>query len=125
MTPNTIDLRPRQARLLAYAGDPFDFHIRLTLADGGDVDVADWEWRATVQTGYAGIDFEWEAEPSGVHLWLRGEVTARIGSRDYPYDVTGRHPQAGEGVTVLRGVFNAARRITVPLRSDPDLVPAA
>lgn len=123
MTGWVVDLQPRTATLLAYRGDPFDFHLRLTDADGQPVDVTGWDWRATVITGTRRIDFEWAAEGDGVRLWMRGDDTARLPAnerRGFPYDVTTRQPDAGEGRTVLRGRMMVAQRVTDPLRT-PDL----
>lgn len=122
--PTLVNLQPVSARLLAYQADPFDFHLRLTI-DGAPVDVSGWEWRATIEAGRVRIDFEWRTEDdgTGVRLWLRGEDTARLPlGREWPFDVTTRQLEAGEGVTVLRGTIKVAPRFTDPLRSDPDLV---
>lgn len=127
MTAQVVDLLPQRARLLAYAGDPFSFRIEVVDEDGDpSVDVSGWEWRATVTTGNQRLDFECEGDETGVDVWMRGEDTARLptSGREFPFDVTGRQPAAGEGTTVLRGEMTATRRVTIPLRSDPEAEPA-
>jgi hypothetical protein len=120
-----VDLRPTRAQLLGVAGDPFAFRLTLRDPDGDPIDVALWDWRATVTTGPVRLDFEWAADDSGVSLWMRGDDTARIPTgREFPYDVACRQPTAGEGMTVLSGEVFMLRRTTDALRSDPDLIPA-
>lgn len=120
-----IDLVPPSASLRAYAGDPFTFRLEVSYADGSPADVTDWEWRSAIRLEDRRLPFEHRPGVGGVDFWLRGDDTLlpRPG-QGYPFDITGRHPDAGEGVTVLRGDFMTTVRVTVPIRNDPDLVPA-
>jgi len=121
----TIDARPAQATLHAVAGDPFAFRVQIIGPDGDPVDVMGWDWAATVHTGQVRLDFSWAADSTGVRFWLLGDDTARLPpGKPWPYDVTGRQPLAGEGTTVLAGNMTAKARVTNPLRSDPEAVPA-
>jgi hypothetical protein len=120
-----VDAWPEQATLRAVAGDPFSFRVQLRGADGELVDVSMWQWAATVTTGRLRLDFEWAADDTGVRFWMRGDSTGRLAAGSpWPFDVTCRQPSAGEGVTVLAGQMFIKSRVTSPLRSDPDLVPA-
>lgn len=120
----TVDAWPARAVLRAVQGDPFAFRLVLRDPDGDVIDVALWEWRATVSTGTLRLDFETLADEGGVRLWLRGDDTARISTlRPWPFDVTTRQPTAGEGVVVLAGEMSVKARVTDPLRHDPDLSP--
>ena len=123
-----VDAWPVSATLRAVAGDPFSFCLQLRDTDGELVDVSLWEWAATVTTGRLRLDFVWSADQEGVRFWLRGDDTARLSTgRPWPFDVTCRQPTAGEGVTVLAGILaemTLKPRVTAPLRSQPDLVPA-
>lgn len=119
-----VDARPIRARLLAVSGDPFTFRLVLRDADGDPVDVSLWDWAGAVTTGQITIDFEWRADDTGVWLGLRGDETVRLPvGRDWPFDVSCRQPAAGEGVTVLSGEMSTSRRVTAPLRDDPDARP--
>jgi len=123
-TGRVVDAWPVQATLRAVAGDPFSFRVQLRGDDGELVDVQLWEWAATVATGRLRLDFEAAADEGGVRFWLRGDDTARIpAGKPWPFDVTGRQPTAGEGVTVVAGDMHVRQRVTAPLRHDPDLVP--
>jgi hypothetical protein len=125
MPTQTVNLQPVRARLLAVVGDPFEFRVILRDPDGDPIDVTLWDFRATVSTGRVRIDFEWAADDTGVSFWMRGDDTARLPQdREFPFDVAARQPTAGEGSTVLSGEMVAARRVTDPLRNDPELVPA-
>jgi hypothetical protein len=118
-----VDLTPATVRLLAYAGDPFDLHLVLSL-DGAPVDVSQWIWAAWIAApdGVV-IPFLTESEPTGVRLYLRGQDTARLPARFSPYDVTGRDPDAGEGRTVISGDIIAFSRVTPPLRGSAAVAP--
>lgn len=119
-----VDQWPAQATLQAVQGDPFSFRLQLRDADENLIDVSSWAWRATVSTGPLRLDFETEADDTGVRLWLRGDDTARLrAGKRWPFDVTCRQPSAGEGVTVLAGYVSIKQRVTDPLRNYPDEVP--
>lgn len=121
--PTTVSLVPDEALLLMYSGDPFDFAVQLSI-DGAPADVSQWTWRASIETGRGRLDFEWEPEPDGVRLWLRGEETGRLAiDTALPFDVTGRDPDAGEGRTVLRGHVKVTARVTEPFRVGAEPVP--
>lgn len=121
----TIDARPAAATLHAVAGDPFAFRVQLIDAEGDPVDVLAWDWAATVHTGTVRLDFEWATDAQGVRFWLRGDDTARLPpGKPWPFDIAARPPTAGEGVLVLAGAMTAKARVTNPLRSDPEAVPA-
>lgn len=120
-----VDAWPVLATLRAVQGDPFSFRVQLRDPDGELADVSVWSWAATVTTGRLRLDFAWAADDEGVRFWLRGDDTARLPTtKPSPFDVTCRQPSAGEGVTVLALQMWVKSRVTAPLRSDPDLVPA-
>jgi hypothetical protein len=122
--PATVDAWPVEATLRAVAGDPFAFRLVLLDGDGQPVDVALWEWAATVSTGTLRLEFEHAADEGGVRLWLRGDATARLApGKPASFDVACRQPAAGEGVMVLAGQMEVKARVTDPLRSDPDAAP--
>lgn len=119
-----VDAWPLQATLRAVSGDPFSFRLQLRDDQGDLVDVSLWAWAATVTTGKLRLDWEWAADQTGVRFWLRGDDTARLPTgRGWPFDVTGRQPTAGEGVTIVAGQMEVRARVTAPLRNDPDAVP--
>jgi hypothetical protein len=125
MTAATVDAWPQDATLRAVAGDPFAFRLVLLGDDGQPVDVSLWTWAATV-VGFnrLRLDFGWQADDTGVRLWLRGDETARLPvSTPLDFDVACRQPAGGEGVTVLAGQMILKPRVTDPLRSDPDAAP--
>jgi hypothetical protein len=123
-TPAVVDLQPQEVALLGIVGDPFSFHVRLLDDNDDPVDVSLWDWRATVTTGSERLDFDARPEGDGLVLGMRGDTTIRIPSnREFPFDLTGRPPSAGEGVMVLRGQMTMGPRVTEPLRSDPDAAP--
>lgn len=111
----TIDTSPPSYRFLAYQGDPIDVELQLSV-DGQPADVDGWVWAAQIDTGGVMISWDCTGLPNGVGLYLRGIDTLRLPQRDSRFDVVGRHPDAGEGRTVLRGSIMAAKRITPPLR---------
>lgn len=120
-----VDAWPLEATLRAVQGDPFSFRLQVRDDAGELVDVSLWSWAATVTTGRLRLDFASAADDTGVRLWLRGDDTARLTTtKPSPFDVTCRQPSAGEGVTVLAGQMWVKSRVTAPLRSDPELVPA-
>lgn len=120
-----VDAWPVAATLRAVEGDPFSFRVQIRDPEGELVDVSLWEWAATVTTGFLRLDFERAADDTGVRFWLRGDDTARLPiGKPWPFDVTGRQPSAGEGVTVVAGQMFVKSRVTAPLRSQPDVVPA-
>jgi hypothetical protein len=125
LSAGTVDAWPVSATLRAVAGDPFSFRVQLRDGDGELIDVAAWEWRATVTTGSLRLDFEWTADDTGVRFWMRGDDTLRLPTgKPWPFDVACRQPTAGEGVMVIAGQMTLQSRVTNPLRNDPDLVPA-
>lgn len=110
----TVDLRPEEVDLLIYEGDPSGFAFTLELADGSPADVEGWEWRAWIGTTPP-TPFDCYGDPHGVTIYLRGQASRGLWGRAWRYDVTGREPAAGEGVTIARGTLTATRRITDPL----------
>jgi hypothetical protein len=124
---SVVDAWPAEATLRAVAGDPFAFRLVLRDPEGGAVDVSLWEWRATVTTGRIRLDFEALADEGGVRLIMRGDDTARLyaerAGKPCPFDVACRQPSAGEGSTVLAGDMLVMRRVTDPIRYDPDVAP--
>jgi len=123
-TPALVDAWPQEATLRAVAGDPFSFRVVLRDGDGQAVDVSEWTWAATVDTGTLRLDFEWSADESGVRLWLRGDSTARLPiGRPLAFDVACRQPAGGEGTMVLSGQMRVKARVTDPLRNDPETAP--
>jgi hypothetical protein len=114
-TPDfTVDLRPEAMAWLIYEGDPSGLAIHLELADGSPADVTGWEWRAWVGTSPP-TPMECYGETDGVTVYLPGRDSRGLSGRVWRFDVTGREPSAGEGVTVLRGELTATRRVTDPL----------
>jgi hypothetical protein len=119
-TAAEVSRLPAEARLLAYAGDPFEFGIHVRDSGGEEIDTTSWDWRGTVETGRARIDFTITPGPDGVAIRMGGDDTARLPhGKDFPYDVSTRPPGAPEGHTVLSGQMTAAARVTAPLRADP------
>jgi hypothetical protein len=110
----TVDVRPESAALLIYEGDPAGFAIHLELADGSPADVAGWEWRAWISTSPP-TPFECYGEADGVTIYLPGRDSRGLSGRTWRFDVAGREPSAGEGITVLSGTVTATRRVTDPL----------
>lgn len=108
-----VSQAPPQRRFVAYAGDPFDFEVHLSV-EGEPADVEGWSWAANIDTGTTPLSFECTGTPSGVVLYLRGADTARLPLRSCRFDVVGRNPEAGEGRTVLRGVLLTMSRVTPP-----------
>lgn len=112
-----LDVRPPLYDWLVYQGDPLDLRIRLTVEGELPADVIGWAWSARINTSPP-TDFECYPEDDGVTLYLRSEDSMNLipGKWGYSFDVVGRDPLAGEGVTVLRGKITATRRVTRPLR---------
>ena len=125
MAAPVLDLQPARVRVLFYCCDPVPVRVRVLDELGDTVDVSDWEWRAVLTTGRERFDLETYPDEGGVTCYLRGDESARIpDGQEFPFDVAGRQPTAGEGITVLSGVMLGGRRTGAPLRSDPDAVPA-
>lgn len=125
MAAPVIDLEPARVRVLFRCGDPLAFRV-LVLDDEGDlVDVSLWSFRGTVDTGRERLDFTLMPDEGGVTVWMSGDDTIRIpDGKPYPFDVSGMQAAAGEGVTLVGGDMQGSRRVSTPLRSDPDAVPA-
>lgn len=124
MSEAVIDSWPATATLRAVQGDPFAYRLLVLDEDDNPVDTSQWEWRSTVASSSIRLDFEIRPDDEGVWLWLRGDDTARLGTMvPYQFDVACRQPEAGEGMTVLRGMMFIQSRTTDVLRSDPDLRP--
>jgi hypothetical protein len=110
-----VDLRPLSITWHMYQGDPQELRVHLVHQDDGTpADVAGWSWSARIAT-IPPTPFECFGEDDGVTLYLRGAGTYNLGGRWWPFDVACRNPDAGEGVTVLRGQVLATARVTEPL----------